>query len=327
MPLSVTFSVDQNKIHSGPGFLFINALRPLFGLRPLNDGNNPPALVDPPTPAAWASTHAYSAGALVVDTNNNVQKCTTAGTSGGSAPTWATTVGTTTTDATVTWTLCGPSWVWAATSGTILDQQVRDANGNIQQVVVQGTTGGSLPTWATNYGGITQDGTTEWQNYGPTLASGAADGVMTMEAAGKLLEVSADQYTAPVGQRLIGETAKITGTLRELNMQVITRALPNATYSSGTDVNLPAGAQSYEEVTFGGLVIVPLFCVVILSPRPNFVNPYRYVAATLYKASPAGTGSWPFSLKKISDYKVDWAGNTITWRPNGDQIGKMPRQI
>lgn len=327
MPLSVAFVVDQNKIHTGPGFLFLNALRPGYGLRPLNNGLNPPSLVDPPAPAAWLGTHAYTAGAVVLDTNNNVEQALTTGTSGGTAPTWPLIVGQTVVDGGVTWSMAGPSWVWAATTATVLDQQVRDSNNNIQQVVVQGTTSGTTPTWSTVYGGITQDGTTEWQNYGPTLASGAAEGAMTFEAAGKLLEISADQYTAPIGQRLIGETAKVTGTLRELNMQVITRALPNANYATGSDPNLPAGAQTYEEVTFGGLVIVPLFCIVILSPRPNFVNPVRYASATLYKAAPAGTGSWPFSLKKISDYKVDWMGNAITSRPSGDQIGKLERQI
>ena len=217
--------------------------------------------------------------------------------------------------------------MWAATTSAVLDQQLRDTNNNIQQCVVAGTTAGTVPTWSQVYGGITQDGSVEWQNYGPTLASGAAEGAMVYDAAGKLLAIDADQYTAPIGQRLIGETAKITGTLREINMQVITRTLPNATFASGTDSNLPVGAQVYEEVTFGGLVIVPLFCVVILSPRPNFVNPVRYISATLYKAAPAGAGSWPFSLKKVADYKVEWAGNAIPYRPSGDQIGKLERQI
>jgi hypothetical protein len=217
--------------------------------------------------------------------------------------------------------------VWAATSPTILDQQVRDSNNNIQQVVIQGTTGGSPPSWSSVFGAITQDGTTEWQCYGPTLASGAAEGAMTYEAAGKLLAVDADQYTAPIGQRLIGETAKISGTLRELNMTIISKSLPNATYGSGTDPNLPSGAQSYEEVSFGGLVIVPLFCIVILSPRPNFVNPYRYASATLLKAAPGGQGNWPFTLKKILDYKCAFEGNAITWRPAGYQIGSLDRQI
>lgn len=50
------------------------------------------------TNTAWAAAHAYSVGDLIVDSNHNIQKCTTAGTSQGSAPTWATTIGAITTE-------------------------------------------------------------------------------------------------------------------------------------------------------------------------------------------------------------------------------------
>lgn len=53
----------------------------------------------------WAASHAYVVGNLIVDSNGNVQECTTAGTSGASAPTWATTIGNTTSDGSAVWTL------------------------------------------------------------------------------------------------------------------------------------------------------------------------------------------------------------------------------
>jgi hypothetical protein len=54
---------------------------------------------------SWAASTAYALGALIVDSNGNVEECTTAGTSkSGTHPTWNTTVGDTTTDGTVTWT-------------------------------------------------------------------------------------------------------------------------------------------------------------------------------------------------------------------------------
>jgi hypothetical protein len=55
---------------------------------------------------SWTASHAYSVGNLIVDSNSNIQRCTTAGTSGsGSHPTWATTIGNTTSDNTAVWTL------------------------------------------------------------------------------------------------------------------------------------------------------------------------------------------------------------------------------
>ena len=54
--------------------------------------------------SAWAASTAYTKGQWIVD-SNKVYECTTAGTSGGSSPTFNdTTIGDTTTDNTVTWT-------------------------------------------------------------------------------------------------------------------------------------------------------------------------------------------------------------------------------
>ena len=55
-------------------------------------------------PSSWAASTAYGVGKFVVDTNQNVQMVTTAGTSGAAAPTWGTTAGATTPDGTVVWT-------------------------------------------------------------------------------------------------------------------------------------------------------------------------------------------------------------------------------
>jgi hypothetical protein len=67
--------------------------------------------IDPP---AWAATTAYTerltaeggSGSVVKPTTDNGRhfKCTTAGTSGGSEPTWDTTIGNTTNDGTAVWT-------------------------------------------------------------------------------------------------------------------------------------------------------------------------------------------------------------------------------
>lgn len=61
------------------------------------------------TNASWAASHAYTVGNLIVDGNSNIQRCTTAGNSGTSAPSWATSIGGTTNDnaggGTAAWTL------------------------------------------------------------------------------------------------------------------------------------------------------------------------------------------------------------------------------
>lgn len=59
--------------------------------------------------SSWAASTVYAVGAQVkqLSSPTYIFQCTTAGTSGGSAPSWVTTVGSTTTDGTVTWTCIG----------------------------------------------------------------------------------------------------------------------------------------------------------------------------------------------------------------------------
>jgi hypothetical protein len=64
----------------------------------------------PAVGGAWQASHAYTLGALIGDANVNIQKVTTAGTSGAVEPAWNATVGGTTTDGTVTWTNQGPNY-------------------------------------------------------------------------------------------------------------------------------------------------------------------------------------------------------------------------
>lgn len=58
---------------------------------------------------AWVANTTYATSAYVVDSNNGIQQVTAGGggQSGSSAPTWATTLNSTTTDNALTWTLVG----------------------------------------------------------------------------------------------------------------------------------------------------------------------------------------------------------------------------
>ena len=57
--------------------------------------------------AGWVAATPYVLGTVIVDSNYNLQEVTTAGTSGATVPSWNTTIGGTTTDGTVTWTMRG----------------------------------------------------------------------------------------------------------------------------------------------------------------------------------------------------------------------------
>lgn len=103
----------------------------------LNDGlhSHCPVRLDPP---AWQATTPYTVrqpgdsgtGSVVKPTTENGRhfKCTTAGTSDGSEPTWNTTIGGTTNDGTVVWTAIQALTVTGQITHVTGNQEFRDEN-------------------------------------------------------------------------------------------------------------------------------------------------------------------------------------------------------
>ncbi len=101
--------------------------------------------------SAWAPLTSYAIGALVTDSNNAVQRCTSAGYSGTSHPTWASTAGAITTDN-------NGIAAWAASHAYGVGDLITDTNGHVQRCTTPGTSGATEPSpWPTTLGTITDD--------------------------------------------------------------------------------------------------------------------------------------------------------------------------
>lgn len=113
--------------------------------------------------ATWDANTAFSVGQIIMDPNGNFQTVSTAGTTGGTEPTFtsATVSGQTTTDGTVTWTASvgTPLNIWRASAAYILGMSFLDPNGNVQTVTAAGTTSATQPTYCATAGCTTTDGT------------------------------------------------------------------------------------------------------------------------------------------------------------------------
>jgi hypothetical protein len=327
MAFTVSFLVNQSKIAQGPAFIYHNTLRANPGSRTLVDSAKPASIVDPAAAAVWTMTHPYTLGQTILDPNGYIQQVTVAGTSAGTIPTFSQSIGTLTVDGSVTWRNIGAAGniPWTATTTVLQDQQFRDANNNIQQVLVPGATGGTIPTWATVIGQTTTDGGVTWVNLGPTISLSVTEGNATLNVANKLSPITADQATGAIDVVVNQDTAELDATFKELTFSIVGRTMPYAQYTTGTDTALPTGAQTYEQLTGGGLVTIPQAALTIIIPRRQFANPSKNVVATLHKtySEPA---AFDWGRAKVTEWKAKFIGLTIFNRLAGDQIWQWYEQ-
>lgn len=160
---------------------------------------------------------------------------------------------------------------------------------------------------------------------GTPIFAGATDGAATVVLTPKLEEISADQVAGPVDVVMTAEAASIEVTLMESDLAKLKNYVVNGSFTTGTDSTLPAGSQTYEEVSFGGLMAIPKTSVAVISPRRD--GPGKFVVAQLYQAYQAEAVQVPFQRAKVTTYKVKFAGLADPSRPVGDQVGKIYRQI
>ena len=161
---------------------------------------------------------------------------------------------------------------------------------------------------------------------GSPIPLGASEGASTIHLEAKIEEISVDQETAPVDSVMTAESAYIEATLKESSLLKISKGLAHATYTSGTDSGLPAGVQSYEQLTVGGLVSVPQASVALISPRRGFSSPGKYMVACLYNAYAKEPFQIGFTRTKEAVYKVRFEGLALLSRPQGDRVAQFYRQ-
>jgi hypothetical protein len=158
------------------------------------------------------------------------------------------------------------------------------------------------------------------------FCAGTTEGAINMQAHDTIEEQHADQEPAPVGVKMTAQAASIAMTLREATMQKILQELGSGIYSAGVDSTLPVGAQSYEQMDWGGLVVIPTTSVAVISWRSGTNNPSKFFVFMLYKAYGSGALDMAFSLKKESTYKVTFKGLADTTRPQGYRVCQFFRQ-
>jgi len=166
--------------------------------------------------------------------------------------------------------------------------------------------------------------TTGTPTAGSPVFAGATEGATTVALAPKLEQIMSDQLAAPIDVVMTGEAETIEVTMKQSDLANLKNFIVHGVFSTGTDAGLPSGAQTYEEISFGGVIAIPKTAVAVVSPRRDAAG--KYVVSQLYQAYQAEAVQLPFQRGKETTFKVKFDGLADPTRVAGDQVGKIYRQ-
>ena len=152
--------------------------------------------------ATYQPTHAYNVGDAFSD-GTDIQQALTAGTSGGSAPSFTHTPGAVTPDNAAVWTDEGVL-AWAGNTAyddsTAAKTFVVDGTNHVQKAAIAGTSSTSGPPAFVDGGLTLNDGAVTWQDQGVPLWHPAAYAlnIVVIDAAGHLQQVTTAGTSGPV---------------------------------------------------------------------------------------------------------------------------------
>lgn len=307
-------AVDKTKIHQGPGNLWLGVAVPANGFRLLVDAAGSPtqnALSAPMPPTlsqvAGGALAAQTCYVKITYVNPLGETVASSESSLAVAANSLLVVASPSTSATAT------GWNVYAANATGAEKLQNSFPIPIGQVWTE------PPSGLSTAGGVPPAANTA----GPLFA-GAVTGASTVLWTPKLNTITADQVTAPIDARLVSEEETIEAEVMETDYARFKAYISNGLFSTGTDSGLPSGYQSYEEISFGGLMTIPQMSVAVVSPRQE--APGKFVVSQLYNAYQAQALSMPFSREKPTTVKIKFSGLADPTRPVGDQVGKVYRQ-
>lgn len=308
-------AIDKTKIHQGPGNIWLGCALPATGSRLVLDVNGTPVATGVvPAPASPALS-SVSGGTLAATDYFVVITLLTA--SGETTPSPEVSLNVALNNELVIQSppptpgaLGWNAYVSSATGTEKLQNTATIPIGsNWTQTFALTTTGAAAPL----------------QNTTTALYGGAIKGATTITMNNKVHETDADQVMAPIDVHFVGEDDSIEAEFLETDLAKLKNFITNGVYSTGIDTNQPIGFQNYEEISFGGMFVVPQYPIALISPRVDY--PGKFVVTQLYQAYVAKQPSLAFSKESETVAKVTLKGLAIPSRPNGDQVGKIWRQL
>jgi len=194
-------------------------------------------------------------------------------------------------------------------AGTAKDIQVTEVHQGPGDLWVIGTP----PVDATPRLVLAGDGTPDSVTHGTCIHLGALTEATTrVKPAVHMLEL--DQLDAPFDIYLGEVNAELEASFAQVEMSKLARALGVGNYGSGS---------GYKQVTFGGTLVVPTFCLAAVSALKDAA--LKHIVSVLFKAAAAGGFQVVFGRGQASLYKCNFVGLSDLTRTAGKQLGNVYR--
>jgi hypothetical protein len=257
---------------------------------------------------SWKAKTFYSNPGVIIDSNGNLQKVITDGTSGASAPTWATIVGNHTTDGSVTWNMIqdAASLTWAAGTAYTTGKFIV-ANGCLFRATAstQPTTTGTIDVyqWAVSHSAFVG----AVSKYFPTLVASAGS-----HQTGNSFYVDKSQNpTTATWEQFSGAGAITSGTVLSIANNYNMAMIGNIHIPVAGDYTFVLTHHDGAFIGFGGSctkVSGTFTDAMSTAHTGTYVNNYAIVAGTNGPGQSAGgiyTDSFVMNFPASGDYPVE----------------------
>lgn len=170
---------------------------------------------------------------------------------------------------------------------------------------------GTAPVDATPRLTLASDGTPDSVTHGTCVHLGAMQGCLT-RIKPEVNMIDLDQLDAPFDLYLGDLTAELEATFAQTEMAKLQRALGVGTYATGS---------GYKQVTFGGTLVVPTFCLAAISAKRTAAA--KHIVSVLFSAAAAGGFQVIFGRGAPSLYQCNFIGLADLDRTAGKRVGNL----
>jgi hypothetical protein len=137
-------------------------------------------------------------------------------------------------------------------------------------------------------------------------------GGITFTIKQKFADIVVDQMEGPVDTYVEDLEGSIEAELTQQGVTLLQNALTTGVFST-------VASPGYNQLTFGGISIVPVACIAAISPKRTGSG--LFLVSVLYQASAQGGFTGLMARNKKSTHKVMFKGQSVVSRTAGKQIG------